>query len=272
MRVARSSRVLLLALLPVVLEAQERPFPYEIGRADVVLASTGALSAGLALALLNTVDTPTSLEIAALDRSSVNRFDRPATWNWSQDWQDTSDGARNGLVVATGLAIFIPVMLDARWAEAAILGVMVAETAALTYGVGNLMKVAAQRRRPYLYNDAFTVEERTELARESGDGNLSLPSGHTSVAFAAAAFLSTTYADLHGSTGTSKWIWASSLGVASLVGVARVEGGKHFPTDVLIGAAMGATIGHLVPRLHRMGGPPVDVVATRHLVGLRISF
>ena len=272
MSAARFGLLPLLALLPAALVAQGRAFPYELTRSDIGIASAGAVSAGLGFLSQSNVEAPTSAEIATLDRSSVNPFDRGATWNWSEDWQEVSDWTRDGLVAAAGLVTFLPVLVDSRWSEAATLGVILAETAAFTFGVTNLTKAATQRRRPYLYNDAFSVDERARFARESGQGALSVPSGHTSVAFAAATFLSTTYADLHGPTRASRWIWFSSLGAASLVGVARVQGGKHFPTDVLVGAAVGAAAGHLIPRFHRVGGPPIDVVATPRYLGLRVSF
>lgn len=272
MEVRRFRLLPLLVLLPVALGAQERSFPYELTRGDVGIAAGGGVAAGLGFLLQNTVESPTPAEIASLDRASVNPFDRGATWNWSEDWQDVSDWTRDGLLAAAGLVTFVPVLFDGRWSQAGTLGVILAETAAFTFGVTNLTKVATGRRRPYLYNDGFTVDERAELARESGQGTLSFPSGHTSLAFAAATFLSTTYADIHGPTRASKWIWASSLGVASLVGVARVQGGKHFRTDVIVGAAVGAAIGHLIPRLHRVGASPVDLVATPRYLGLRVSF
>jgi membrane-associated phospholipid phosphatase len=272
MPAVRFRSFLLLCLLPGVLAAQERPFPYELDGRDIVLASVGAGTAGLGFLLQGAVEAPTSAEISTLDPGSVNRFDRGATGNWSEDWQAISDWTRDGLVAAAGLATFLPVVVESRWSDAATLGAILAETAALTFGITNLTKVAARRRRPYLYNQAFTVEERAQLARESGQATLSFPSGHTSVAFAAATFLSTVYGDVHGPTRASKWIWASSLGAASLVGVARVRAGRHFPTDVLVGAAIGAAVGHLIPRLHRVGGPPIDVVAAPHHLGLRVSF
>ncbi|HJQ66286.1 MAG TPA: phosphatase PAP2 family protein, partial [Gemmatimonadales bacterium] len=37
---------------------------------------------------------------------------------------------------------------------------------------------------------------------------------------------------------------------AGIVGTLRVAGGRHFPTDVLTGAALGAAVGWLTARLH----------------------
>ncbi|HVR03240.1 MAG TPA: phosphatase PAP2 family protein [Polyangia bacterium] len=39
---------------------------------------------------------------------------------------------------------------------------------------------------------------------------------------------------------------------SALVGVARVEAGSHFPSDVLVGAAVGTSFGLAVPALHTL--------------------
>lgn len=47
--------------------------------------------------------------------------------------------------------------------------------------------------------------------------------------------------------------WATfSVGMAgsALVGVSRVAAGSHFPSDVLVGAALGAGVGIALPALH----------------------
>ena len=43
------------------------------------------------------------------------------------------------------------------------------------------------------------------------------------------------------------------MSVAALTAYARVAAGRHFPSDVIVGAVVGAAIGHLVPRSHRLG-------------------
>lgn len=41
------------------------------------------------------------------------------------------------------------------------------------------------------------------------------------------------------------------LALSTTVGIGRVLGGEHFPSDVVAGAAIGASVGWLVPELHR---------------------
>ncbi|HEY6110697.1 MAG TPA: phosphatase PAP2 family protein, partial [Gemmatimonadales bacterium] len=74
--------------------------------------------------------------------------------------------------------------------------------------------------------------------------------GHASVAFAAATAYATLAARQHLSHATRNTILLYAGAVA--VSVLRVSGGRHFPTDVLGGAALGSGIGWVVGRLHPM--------------------
>jgi membrane-associated phospholipid phosphatase len=96
------------------------------------------------------------------------------------------------------------------------------------------------------------VDVRAALAaHDPRDARQSFFSGHASAAFALATLLSTVYADVHGPSSTSDALWAASLSAAALTGFARVKAGMHYPSDVLVGAAVGAAVGRLVPALHR---------------------
>jgi membrane-associated phospholipid phosphatase len=59
--------------------------------------------------------------------------------------------------------------------------------------------------------------------------------------------------DMHPELAGKRWLlYGAALVPTALVGYYRVEGGKHFPTDVLTGAFIGAAAGILVPHLHRV--------------------
>ena len=89
-------------------------------------------------------------------------------------------------------------------------------TGLITYGVKQLVR----RKRPL--DDML--------------GNPSMPSGHTSIAFSAATILGYTY---------PKWRIPLYIG-AGLVGFSRIYLGRHYTSDVLVGAAVGTTMGVLV--------------------------
>jgi membrane-associated phospholipid phosphatase len=104
------------------------------------------------------------------------------------------------------------------------------------------LKVLVHRNRPVLYDapDPAAVADR--------DNRRSLPSAHASLAFAAA----TTYLviaqreHLPHRTRNAILLYVGALGVAAL----RVAAGKHFPTDVAAGAALGTGMGWLAAHVH----------------------
>ena len=68
-------------------------------------------------------------------------------------------------------------------------------------------------------------------------GNRALPSGHTSHSFTVATVLSEIYGEEH------RWVPIVAYGAAGFVGYSRLDGNKHWLSDVILGAAIGHVIG-----------------------------
>lgn len=82
------------------------------------------------------------------------------------------------------------------------------------------------------------LKHTVHSTRPDGSDNKSFPSGHTAVAFSAAAFMDRRYGEQWGQR-YGQWAVPALYGVAALTGVARVEANKHHWGDVLAGAAIG---------------------------------
>ena len=236
-----------LALLPPGLAAPlvaQQAFPYRLtpGREGMLLGGGAAtLAAG---GVVNAeLDLLTPADIAALDPTDINRFDRPATTHWSPASSTLSDG-----VLLATIAGPLSLMAVAPGSVAPVtVGVMLGETILLVNGVGQLTKTAFRRTRPFAYNADPEVPFEKKTSKSARQ---SFPSGHAANAFASAVFLSTVYARLHPSSPARPWVWGGSLAVAATVGYLRYNAGKHYPTDILAGAVLGGAIGWLVPRMH----------------------
>jgi hypothetical protein len=85
-----------------------------------------------------------------------------------------------------------------------------------------------------------------------GGGSRSFPSGHTSAAFAAATLIDAT------SDGSFA---VPAYGLAALTGYSRVEARRHYPSDVLAGAAIGILTAQVLDSLHWGNGRETHGIA-----------
>lgn len=179
------------------------------------------------------------------DRATLSDFDRGVAGRYDTTARYVSD-ASVATVLAGSTALLL---LDGGVVELAI----GAEAVLATSAVAVLTMMAIRRPRPFAYG-----EEAPLSARLDGNAALSFPSGHAANAFAATL---ATFHALHTHHPRSAWPWValgSGVLLSSAVGVSRVLAGDHFPSDVAAGAVLGATVGWLVPELHRIA-PGVSV-------------
>jgi membrane-associated phospholipid phosphatase len=88
--------------------------------------------------------------------------------------------------------------------------------------------------------DFATSELKDAFGRERPNGkDGSMPSGHSSSAFAGMALANRNLDYIEMNRYARTGLKAANVAVAASVAWARVEGEKHFPTDVLVGAALG---------------------------------
>ncbi len=236
-------------LLANSLFSEDRPFPYTLHKRDFVLLPLGIGLSFLGDSLSGNYDPITLAEISALDRNDINAFDRPASYNWSLGWDERSDQYRDILVTSSLFVMSVPPLLHTKLSNTFTVATMFVESYFFIKGITYITKATVGRERPYLYNTDLSVEERHAI--DSEDAFFSFYSGHVAAAFTAATFLSKVFSDIHGKSIWSTLLWGSSLSLASLTGYARVKSGMHFPTDAIVGAAVGFAVGYLIPMLHK---------------------
>ena len=171
------------------------------------------------------------------DGNEVNPLDRRVIGNANPFLDNLSDAT-------AAAAVGIPILAD--WAdlgwnpELAEDSVVFAEVLAVNGAFVTLAKYTVQRPLPRTYAGDSTLVE-------SPGGYRSFYSGHTSLVFSALTATAVTL-DLRYHAGI--WPWLVAAGVGLSVAVERVAAGRHFYTDVAVGAAAGALIGTLIPLWH----------------------
>lgn len=135
-----------------------------------------------------------------------------------------------GVASHAGFLFGAPIALGYAAAPGYELPLLVAGAEVVSGGASLLVKAIAQRPRPY--------ETLTDLNIPTGPVPLdpnSFPSGHAAVSFAAATVI-------------ADWNPAYALpayGLAALISYSRLYNGVHYPSDVLVGAALGYGSGKL---------------------------
>ncbi len=162
---------------------------------------------------------PAGLAAAAL---LVRPWDKPIERNSEGRWGRRSrigDAGMDALVAGSVLTgVFAPgegrTAGEETWNQA--------ETFAVSEAVTTALKVSVNRRRPDGGGDSF-------------------PSGHSTAAFAAATLLW---------RNSGPGVGVPACAIAAATAYSRVESGRHYPSDVLAGAAIGVATAGIIDSLH----------------------
>lgn len=142
-----------------------------------------------------------------------------------------------------------------------------AGTMVSAYGVRTVLKQVIHKPRPYV--------GQIDRPADTSEDYESFPSGHTLMAFSAAAYAQTMQLLFYPDSTTMKAVSATTWILAATTATLRVISGNHYLEDVLAGAAIGSAIGFLGPYLtyrllqrdsnapHILAGP---------VVGMQVSF
>jgi hypothetical protein len=139
------------------------------------------------------------------------------------------------IAIPVGLNIIGQLKGNAKARQTGILG---AEALADGLIVEEVTKIIFRRERPLYQNAAG------DFFASGVGANGSLPSSHSTLAWALTGFLAAEY--------PSKWVQLGLYSMGTSVSLTRVLGQEHFPTDVLVGSAAGWLIGHYVSRKRRL--------------------
>jgi len=120
------------------------------------------------------------------------------------------------------------------------------------------------RPRPFVFNDDPRIADEHRL---TATAHRSFPSGHTANAFASMVFFATAFDQLNPDSSARGWVWGGCLATAGTTGLLRYLAGRHYPTDILVGAVLGATFGWLVLHLHE-----VDETGAGGTEGLKLAW
>jgi membrane-associated phospholipid phosphatase len=218
------------------------------------------VSGGIALAgiLTNDLGLRRLRDQPRLDQSTLDGLgedDVPPIDRWAlrqdvekkKSAEEASDiGFRVGLLMPAMLFIDKRIRKDAL--DVALLFLETQSLSSNFYTWGPFGPTFVQRYRPVAWYDELSYDERS-----LGNVRNSFFSGHVSVTATGAYFAAKVFNDYHPEFNFGKKLLVYTI--ASLppvwVGINRVRGLRHFPSDCLAGLAAGAFFGTIVPSIHK---------------------
>ncbi len=210
-------------------------------------------SAGLVLAGAQVQAAQQPLEesfVRSLAPASINGFDR-----WATEIDVAERGAaraRSDVLLWSSACAPLALLFDRdvckEWDR---VFTLYAEAMLANSALQSWTAIATERVRPIAYLPEVPMADRLEAKNR-----LSFFSGHTSSTACASFFMARVLDDMHPEFGGWRWLlYTAALMPPVFTGYYRIQAGKHFPTDALVGLVVGGATGVLVPAWHKRRRP-----------------
>lgn len=179
--------------------------------------------------------------IKALNKDDLPFFDR---WGAGKNDNAADKFSDNFLYGAPILPFFLLLDKGVRH-EAPKIGFMYVEAMAITGSIYGGFNYLLNRYRPETYDVNTPVGERVD-----GNYKNSFPAGHVATVATATFFGATVYAHYHPNQHGKYYLYGGAIALTGVTIYLRHEAGKHFPSDLAAGTALGVLSGVLVPYFH----------------------
>ncbi|MXV51219.1 phosphatase PAP2 family protein [Pedobacter sp. HMF7647] len=233
-----------LTLLASFKQAQSQTeSPYKTSwKVDAPIIGAGVGLSVLGVSFIKNKDGLTEQQVNSVSKSDVNGTDRFIAGNYS-----TSADKASYYPFYASFAMPVALLLNKN--EGSKAGQIVAlyiETMAITGALYSNSAGLINRNRPFVYSDNAPMDKKT-----SAGARRSFYAGHTAATAAATFFAAKVFQDFNPDSKAKPYVWAAAAIVPASVAYLRSKAGMHFLTDNLLGYALGAGAGILVPQLHK---------------------
>lgn len=183
-------------------------------------------------------------ELAFLDRRKINAMDRFATYQHVSFASTISDVGVISSLATSGL-LLLDKKIRKEWF---VIGFMYAEGLVSSIGIFQSVKAYTKRPRPYVFQTQVPTEEKLHK-----DALASFFSGHTTLAATGTFLTYQIYKEFFPNGSGKYYVLGAAIALPAITGTMRILAGKHYLSDVLVGYAVGAGIGYVLPIIHKKG-------------------
>lgn len=244
---------LYLAVLPLAAQdttdTDEDSNVYKTTWADGVITAAGIGVSYWGLTILQDKEGLSEAELLNIqnnlerEKADIPGFDRWAAGNFNPSVANATDIPFYG---SFALPFFF--LADERTrSDFGQIGLLYVQTMSVTGSLFTHVAGRTERNRPLVYNFDADNEDRNDSNAEN-----SFFAGHTAATATATFFAAKVFNDYFPNSRAKPYVWAGAALIPAAVAYGRLEAGKHFLSDNLLGYAVGASVGILVPHLHKI--------------------
>ena len=208
----------------------------------------------LGFKLIQEKDALTIEEMNNLSKEDVLRIDRFIAGNYNESVDEFSYYPFYG-----SFAVPVVMMLgDSKLRpHAGQISIMFVESMATTGALFTITAGLVDRPRPLAYNTSAPED----LRRESG-AQRAFFAGHTAATASATFFAAKIYNDFYPNSALKPYVWTAAAAIPAWMAYLRSKSGKHFLTDNIVGYAVGAASGILIPEFHKIEDSDIKMSPT----------
>lgn len=210
--------------------------------ADIPITAIGTGWTLYGFSQIYSKDQSSEAKILSLNKNNIPKIDRKGASVYHEKANDNAD-----MLFYGSMPLPVILMLDKEIRKDALkISLLYLQAMAITGTLYTGSAYLADRYRPYAYNPEVPMDQR----RRGGAKN-SFFAGHVALVGTSTFFVAKVWNDYHPESKL-RWIPFTLAGIATgSTAWFRHRGGQHFPTDIMLGTAVGTLSGILVPHLHK---------------------
>lgn len=209
---------------------------------DIPITAVGAGWSAFAFTKIYSKDPSTQEQILALNKDDLNSLDRWAAGKHNED----ADKVSNYIFYGSIPVPFLLLIDKEIRKDAPKVGFLYLEAMAVTGLLYTGCDYFIDRYRPEAYATDLPLDKR-----QNGNAKNSFFAGHVALVATTTFFTAQVYSDYHPHSKLRWYLYGGAIAATGTTIYLRHIAGKHFPTDLVVGTAVGTLSGLLVPRLHR---------------------
>ena len=217
-------------------------------KVDAPVTGAGLGLSVLGLHFIQNKDSLNLAQVNAKKRSDIPGFDRGNAGYYSDK---ANDNSYYPFFAGFAMPLIFVVADKTERQQAGKILVMYTESLAITAALYTMTAGNVQRSRPLVYPDKNGNIRAPLDKRESNNSQRSFYAGHTAATASASFFAAKIFSDLHPDSKLKPYVWAVAAALPAVTGYYRYKSGEHFLSDNILGYAIGAASGILVPELHK---------------------